>query len=216
MTDLEKNIYNTFLQVTSIYRNKPFKLRKDFSKFEEEPNYIFIKKLSIFFNKHNIPLRQYFEAPYRIYNDAVYFDLAYYSSPRAIKAYTLYKNQLQHINPDQCVDSVKKSLEFITRFCIEKRIQLIDYITHSSGSIPDWVGHIKNGHIDIFSLMEFVGVFKKINSFTEEERELLLGKIGTEFLKYRDAYNHSKLLKPFLTKAFLKLQNLIFKRLQDL
>ncbi len=215
MTDLEKNIYNTYLQVTGTFRNKPFKLRKDFSNFESDPNYTFIRRLGILFTKHNLPLRQYFEAPYRIYNDAVFFDLSYYSSPRAIKAYTMYKKQLQQIDPDKCIDEVKSSLTFITNFCIKNKIQLSDYVNHSSGAIPEWVVHIKNGDVNIFSLMEFSGIFKKLNTLTSEEKELLLGNIANDYFKYRDAYNYSKNLKPFLMKAFIKLQNLIFKRLQE-
>lgn len=215
MTDLEKNIYNTFLQVTGTFKKKPFKLRKDFSDFEKEPNYVFVKRLSVFFTKHNIPLKQYFEAPYRIYSDAVYFDLGYYSSPRAIKAYTMYKKQLQHLDPDKCLDEVKKSLVFITNFCLTNKIQLSDYINFSTGAIPSWISHIKDGSVNIFSMMEFTGLFKKLNILTSEEKELLLGNIANDYFKYRDAYNFSKTLKPFLTKAFTQLQNLIYKRLQE-
>ena len=39
MTDLEKRIYNKHLAVSRSLRNKPFKLKGDFTGFEENPKY---------------------------------------------------------------------------------------------------------------------------------------------------------------------------------
>ena len=51
MTEFEKIIYNTFLETSKKVNNKPVRYRKDFTKFEENENYIYINKLSAFFTK---------------------------------------------------------------------------------------------------------------------------------------------------------------------
>ena len=215
MTEFEKQIYNSYLAITRQIKNKPFKKRVNFENFEQTPEYLLVKRLCILFSKHKeIDIKTYFEAPYKIYQDASFFDLGYYSSPRAVKAYTLYRKILNSNNPDDCVDEVKKSLEFLTKFCIESNIQLLDYTKHSSGSIPTWVEHIKRNQIHPYTLMEFTGIYKTLNTLTPEEQEILLGSFASDYFKFRDKYNNSNTLKPLLQKAFFKLQNLIFKRLQ--
>ena len=52
MTDFEKKIYNKHLAISRSIRNKAFKLKKDFSNFEADTRYMYIKKLSIFFSKY--------------------------------------------------------------------------------------------------------------------------------------------------------------------
>lgn len=215
MTEFEKQIYNTFLSTTKRIKNKPYKKREDFTGFENDVKYLSIKRLCILFSKHkDIDINLYFEAPYKIYNDATYFDLAYYASPRAIKAYTLYKKQIESSNPDEFIEEVKQSLLFLTDYCCTNNILLDDYVKQGSGVVPLWVEHVKSNKIHPYSLMELSGVYKTLNTLNEEEQTLLLGNFGTDYLNYRDRYNNSIKLKKFLQEATHKLQNLIFKRLQ--
>ena len=99
MTDFEKLIYNHFLEVSKKVNNKPVRYRKDFSNFSDE-DYIYVNKLSRFFNKFkNINIKDFFEAPYFVYNEN-YFSLKFYLSPKAIKAYTNYSDNYILNNPD--------------------------------------------------------------------------------------------------------------------
>jgi hypothetical protein len=101
MTNLEQRIFNKHLAVSRSLRNKPFKLRQNFDNFEQDPKYIHIKRLSIFFSKYpDVNMDTYFLSPYKLYPDVQYFDLAYFASPRAIKSYTIYKQQLFQESPD--------------------------------------------------------------------------------------------------------------------
>ena len=154
MTDFEKQIYNLYLKVSRSAANKPSKRRENFDGFEQDPKYISIRRLTTLFTKHKeIDIHLYFEAPYKIYKDVNFFDLAYYASPRAIKAYTLYKKQIESNDPDSFIDDVKKSLKFIALFCISKKLQLIDYINYTEGLFPVWMEHIKTNQINPYSCL---------------------------------------------------------------
>ena len=216
MTDFEKYIYNCYITTTRRVKNKPSRTRENFDHFESDPKYLHVKRIAILCSKHKeIDIDLYFEAPYRIYKDVEFFDLSYFASLRAIKAYTLYKKQLQNTDPDLLIDSVKKSLLFITKFCIENKIQLIDYINITNGTTPTWVEHVKCNSIIPYSLMELNGLYTSINKLTPEEQDLFLGAFGTNYLHYRDRYNNCKKLKPFLIQTTFKLKNTIFNHLQN-
>jgi len=216
MTDFEKQVYNCYLTTTRKVKNKPCKRRDNFDNFETDARYMLVKRLTVLFLKHKeIDLQLYFEAPYKIYKDVEFFDLNYYASMRALKAYTLYKKQLEASDPDLLIERVKESLKFLTKYCIDNNIQLIDYIEHTNALIPIWVEHVKSNLISPYCLMELTGVYSSINKLTLEEQSMFLGAFGTNYLHFRDKYNNSKTLKPFLQKITLKLKNTIYKHLQN-
>lgn len=215
MTNLEAKIYNTHLIISRSLKNKPFKVKKNFEGFEEDPKYLAVKRLQNFFTRYpDIDMTVYFKAPYKLYNDVEYFDLNYFASPRAIKSYTLYKQLLTKTLPDNQINEVKESLVFISRFCLENKIQLHDY-SHFEKNTSEkcWVYHIKENKINPYSLMEFENIFGYINQMPEDTRELFLGDFGKNFLEYRQKYINSEKLRPFLTKAFIKLKLFIDKNL---
>jgi len=212
---LEVRIYNTHLAISRSLRNKPFQLKKSFEGFDKDPKYLFIKRLFNFFSRYpEIDLSVYFASPYKLYPDVAYFDLNYFASPRAIKTYTLYKQMLQMTSPDEQLDEVKKSLLFISKFCIKNRIQLHDYLAFKeTGSENSWVYHFKKNEINIYSLMEFSNLSSYINEMAEDTKEFFLGNFGKNFLDYRQKYINSEKLKPFLSSAFLALKLFIDKNL---
>lgn len=215
MTNLETRIYNTHLAISRSLRNKPFKIKKSFEGFEEDPKYVAIKRLSNFFSRYpDIDMASYFKAPYKLYTDVEYFDLNYFASPRAIKSYTIYKQLLTKTSPDSQYDAVKESLLFISKFCIQNKIQLHDYLQYKeNGSENSWTCHIKKNQINPYSLMEFDNVSSYINEMAEDTREFFLGDFGKNFLEYRQKYMNSEKLRPFLTKAFIKLKLFIDKNI---
>jgi hypothetical protein len=217
VTELEKRIYNKHLAVSRSLRNKPFKLKSDFKGFQENIKYQSIRRLSVFFNKYpDVDMDTYFMAPYKLYADTAYFDLSYFASPRALKAYTTYKQQLEQLSPDKQLPEVKESILTISKFCIANKIQLYDYpFFKSKGMGPEWVYHLKSNKINPYSLMEFTGIFNYINEMPFDERELLLGSFGRNYLDYKSKYNSSKTLRPFLSAASEKLKHFIDKSLNS-
>jgi len=125
MTEVEKIIYNNFLEVSKKVNNKPVKYIKNFDNFPDE-NYIIVSKLSNFFYKFkHLKIKDFFEAPYFVY-DENYFDLKFYLSPKAIKAYTLYNDKFLLNNPDNVntLSKIQESIKFIYNYCKENNITL--------------------------------------------------------------------------------------------
>jgi hypothetical protein len=217
VTELEKRIYNKHLAISRSLRNKPFKLKNDFTNFENDSKYVHIKRLSNFFTKHSdVNMDTYFYAPYKLYEDVQYFDLGYFASPRAIKSYTIYKQQILEQSPDSQKSDIKNSLIFISRYCLQNKIQLHDYPDHKDKSIePSWVYHIKENKINPYSIMEFPNIFTFISEMPQDERDILLGNFGRNFLEYRTRYMNSKELRPYLAKAIITLKLFIDKNLNS-
>jgi len=217
MTELEKIIYNKHLAVSKSLRNKPFKLRNNFEDFENNSKYIFVKRIANLFARHpEIDIDMYFSAPYELYKDVEYFDLNYFASPRAIKTYTIYKQELLFTSPDNQIESIKKSLHFIVHYCLDKKINLEDYSHYKeSGLQPIWIYHIKRNKINPYVIMEFPNIVNFINELEKEERNLLLGQFGDNFFTYKNNYLTSKKLRSFLSEAFLKLKFFVDKNLNS-
>ena len=156
MNNFEKIIYNNFLEVSKKVNNRPVKYRKDFNNFPDD-KYIFINKLSSFFNKFdNIKIKDFFEAPYFVYGEN-YFDLKFYLSQKAIKAYTLYNDNYILNNPDSIntLNKLKESVSFIYKYCKDKKIELKDYLNYKEGDFNVFLKHIKNRDINFFILFSF-------------------------------------------------------------
>jgi hypothetical protein len=217
VTHIEKTIYNKHLAVSRSLRNKPFKLKRDFTDFESDSRYIAVRRISTLINKYpDIDLDTYFMAPYKLYKDVEYFDLNYFASPRAIKSYTIYKQELTHKNPDNQWDDVRKSLHFIGLFCIKNKIDLTEYPNFKlTGSEPEWVYHIKRNEINIYSLMEFSGIYDLIYKMPADIKELFLGNYGVNFADFWSQYNRSSKLRYLLQDAFIALKLFIDKDLNS-
>ena len=169
MNDFEKAIYNYFLEVSKKVNNKPVKYRQNFDNFPDE-NYIIVNKLSRFFKKFNhINIKDFFEAPYFVYNEN-YFELKFYLSPKAIKAYTLYNDNYLLNNPDneKTLEKLQDSIKFIYNYCKLKNININNYINHREGEYNVFLKHVKKRDINIFILFSFKS-FEKIISKIDNE-----------------------------------------------
>lgn len=91
MTGLEKHVYNRWLYNTRKHTGKPVRLRKNWDKFEERPEYANVKKLAMLFKKYdNIDIDDWFVAPYVIYSDKIQYDLKQYTLMKQFQTYRLY------------------------------------------------------------------------------------------------------------------------------
>jgi hypothetical protein len=101
----KQRIYNDHLATSRSMRDKPFRIRKNFENFDKDKE-IYLDRLNKFFGSYpNIDIKEYFSAPYYLYDDVDYFDLEYFTTQKAKKDYAQYMNQLG-----------------ITKFDIENRI----------------------------------------------------------------------------------------------
>jgi len=107
ISDFEKYIYNQHLKITRQHNKQPYTLRKNFNDLADKET-ICLKKLSHFFNKHTkITPADFFTASYNLYKDEKYLDLCSFNTLKAVKAYTIYCNNINNLDPDS-----DKQLEF--------------------------------------------------------------------------------------------------------
>jgi len=174
----ESHIYNNFLIAHRKHKNLPFKLRKDFNNIEEDKVFL-LKKLSSFFkNYKNINYQEFFEAPYKVYGGEFY-DLSYFISPKAIKAFTLYQKQKQQDDPDniEILNYTLNSLKFIKNFCKENNISPIQYLNHKTGIVNTYLLHLKEHKINFYSLFGYTNFFNFFKKNNYEELKFLLGDV---------------------------------------
>lgn len=216
ITELEKCLYNKHLAVSRSIKNKPFKIKKDFSDLVGTEKHKYLKKISILFKKHpEISFDVFFQAPYRLYPDVEYFGLDYFSTMRAVKAYTTYKKTLFLQDPDAQLEQVKESLHFISKFCIENKIHVHQYPFHKSADLFSWMVHYKQNKINIYSIMEFNGVLSAVQSLAEDVQKFFVSDFVEQFRSLYLMYNSSTKLKPYLHKALVVVSNFVASQLTN-
>jgi len=154
----EQNIYNQYLIVSRSIHNKPFRLRKDFDKFDTEKE-VAVKRLQLFFSKYpHISINEFFKAPYIAFDKDEHFDLNFYNTPVARKAYTIYtkKLELESADSEFNITAVLTSLKFIKEYCKDKNIDIEEYITFNDNAyIPQFFVHLKEHKVSFYSLLGF-------------------------------------------------------------
>jgi|GEM_PF-636666 len=205
-------LYNTYLAVSRSSRNKPFKIRNDFDKFEDTEEYFHLNKIAMFLRQFpQIKVRQFFSAPFELYKDTEYFDLKFFTTQRAVHAYTTYMKQLQEESPDSehHIQFIKDSLRFIGMFCIKNGIHLADYITHSGGVTSSWMKHIKEHNVSIYALFEYSQLFDIIRKTPKDELELLLGNILLGLSSYKNKYDMSRDARRVVQEGFKRVAKVV-------
>jgi hypothetical protein len=202
ITQEEKNIYNTFLVASKKSKNKPFKLRQDFSKLDDEI-YIALKKLGSFFkNNKNISLNDYFWAPYEVYSKDEYFDLSFYNTRKAIIAYTQYLRQkeTQDADSEGCINDCKAGLKNIYTFCAEQNLTLNEYKELNNTSIPIFLVHLKEHKIN-FYILHGLSIEQHIKRIEPELLDFYCKDFYDIYYKTRTKYTTSTKLKHTIKKA---------------
>ncbi len=195
-------------------KNKPFKLKKDFSNIVNTDKHKFLKRISVLFQKHpEITPDTFFRAPYKLYPDVEYFGLDYFSTMRAVKAYTTYKKQIFLQDPDSQIEQVKDSLKFIAQFCIEHRLYFHQYPYHRTTDLFTWMQHYKQNKINAYSVMEFPNIFSSVKSLAEDIQKIFVSEFVEQFQNLYTSYNKSQELKPYIQKAIPVLSNFVERQL---
>ena len=216
ITELEKLLYNKHLAISRSTKNKPFKIKKDFKDIIDTDKHKFLKRISILFKKHpEIDPELFFKAPYELYKDVEYFGLDYFSTMRAVKAYTTYKKQTFIQNPDSQLEQVKQSLYFMTKFCIDNKIYLHQYPYHRSSDLFTWMTHYKQNKINLYALFEFPDVFSSAQTLAEDVRRFFVSNFIEQFKNLYIQYHNSKSIKPYLKKTIPILNNFVREKIVD-
>jgi len=216
LTDLEKHLYNKHLAVSRSIKNKPFRFKKDFSDIANTEKAKYLKRISTLFRKHSeIDPNTFFKAPYVLYPDVEYFGLDYFSTMRAIKAYTTYKKQLFLTDPDTQLDEVKKSLHFIAKFCVEQNIYFYQYQFHKTADMFTWMKHYKENKINIYSMFGFSNIFSSVKSLAQDVQAFFVSDFVEQFKNLHTLYNNSVKLKAYIEKAYPTLEIFVENQLTN-
>lgn len=206
MTQLEKNIYNTYLKTIRSSQNKPYKFRKNFQDFENNENYTRIKKIANLLVKcPHILLDDYFVAPYKIYEideDSVY-TLDFYASMKALGCYKKYMLQKELSDPDEehQIEFIKRSFQFILKYCSENQITFDEYLHYKTGFTHEWMKHYAEKKISLLCLLEFDFIYDIIMGIEEEHRKILLGDLDNRFYTIKGKYLKSVKAKKIVKKG---------------
>ena len=213
MTDLEKSIYNTYLKILRTSQNKPFTARKNFKDFESNANYGKVRKISnVFKSCPHISIQDYFIAPYEVYTldeDGTVYNLDFYASMKALGCYKQYMKIKELCDPDEAhqLEFIKKSFQFILKFCMENNITFNDYRNYKTGLTYDWMKHYAEKKISLICLLEYDNIYDMIMGMEEEHRKLLLGDLEERFYKIKGNYLNSSKAKAIVNKAIEILNN---------
>lgn len=217
ITELEKLLFNKHLAVSRSEKNKPFKLKKNFNDIIDTDKHKHLKRISILFSKHpEINPDTFFKAPYRLYPDVQYFGLDYFSTMRAVKAYTTYKKQIFLQDPDSQLEQVKESLKFIAHFCIENNLYFHQYPYHRTTDLFTWMQHYKQNKINAYSVMEFPNIFSSVKSLAEDIQKIFVSEFIEQFQNLYMSYNKSQELKPYIQKAIPVLSDFVERQLTSI
>jgi hypothetical protein len=204
MTDFQKRIYNSHLAISRKMRDKPFRIRKDFSDMDQT-KLDRLASLERFFNSYqNIKIDDYFAAPYVIFEDDDYFDLDFYLTSKAKKAYSQYMKKIEMDDPDSesSLNRLVDSLKFVKNFCKEKNLTLKEYPLYIEDALPNMIDHLKNHHINMYAL-HALGVTK-----IEVENRILdfiFSDFWISFQKTKNKFYLSKKMKEFSKQAIDKI-----------
>jgi len=204
----EKIIYNTFLKISRSQAGLPYRYRKQWHGFEETPQYQYVLRLKNFFLRNkSVDIKEFFSAPFTIYPGESGFDLSFYSSPKAIKIYTLAQKKKLFLPPDDIfhLTNIAKGIKYIWRFCNEKNIQITDYPRFKEGIQPVFISHLKNRRISIYNLFAFEHFEKELSACDSDVSRFILGELYDNIPVFRTKFLTSKKAKVLAVEGLKKI-----------
>ena len=211
VTDFEQHIYNTHLRVQRTNKNQPYKNRKDFSDLDPRVQ-LQLKKISNLLAKYpHINLNEFISAPYKIYTDEKYFDLDFYISLKAIKAYTVYQQKKLFLEPDsdEQLEYIKNSLQFILSFCRDNNIEIDDYITHKTNDTFSFLLHLKEHRVNVYCLLGVTNFDKIIKTVDYDLLSFIIGsELANNIPLFKVKFLNSKKARTFVELGIQKLKNI--------
>ena len=210
ITAPQRSIYNQHLASYKSQQGKPYTYKKDFSDIEDKKPEVCVTlaKLDLFFRNHPaVNRKQFFAAPYGIYDDVDYYNIGYYTSQAAIKSYTLHLKQLRGQSPDSAaqVELIRDSLVYIKDFCTKYSIGIKDYFKASQGVVPAWVVHYAEHNVSAYALLGFTyfnfQIKSLIFSIPPDEIEFFLSDLLENYSTYMEKLDNSTTAKTLVLKG---------------
>jgi|TARA_R110000787_G_scaffold336_8_gene1263 hypothetical protein len=214
ITEFDKRVYNLYLSSVRSCQNKPYTLRKNFDGFVDDDKFAYLKALSSRFSKTpHLMCKEYFSAPFTL-GDEGHFDLKYYSSMRAVGAFSRLSKSSENRPPDEQLDYLKQSFLFIYKFCKDHELKLNDYAYHKSVALEDCLRHIKDHKVSIYVAFSIPSVYTVLVNLEADVFHLYFGDISIVELQRK--YERSKVAKQFCQNTSAKIATRVDEFLANL
>ena len=203
ISENQKQIYNSFLYTSRKVKDKPCRLRQDFSSIDTTTELV-LKKLDILFSRYqHIKYNDFFIAPYMVHSKEEYYDLSFFKTQRAIKCYSLYMAQKELADPDNesTITDCKQGCSFIYNFCKENSLTLSQYKTHTTGSVPIILQHLKDHKIN-FYVLQGLEVHKLLQTTEPQIVNFVINDFYKIYTETKNNFIKSNKLKPVIRAAF--------------
>lgn len=209
ISTFEQQIYNCHLKH---FRNGGgWKPRKDFSDISDSVK-LNLSKLNHFFAKFkHISPDDFFAAPRILHPEEPTPSLKFFTTRAAIKTYTLSQKQKINQSPEKQLDNIKKGLEFIIKFCLEKQISLEEYILFKEDHNFVWLEHYRTYQINPYCLMEILD-FTQLSNMTQDA--IWEPNLVDHFFAFRNRYHLSSQVKTLIKEATSKIRLLLKNNIQ--
>lgn len=164
--------YNLHLKTVRSFKNKPYRLKKDFSDLEKNPSYKHYQNVTNFFNEnHTINPTLYFQATAFFHDKEDWIPIKEYTTSRSLTNYVQYISNLNSKDLDDSIDDLKSSYIFIYKFCVENGIPFNEYLDYKEGvaNIPVFLIHHKRRDINIHFLFVFEEFFIKLKQVYKDK-----------------------------------------------
>ena len=213
MTELEKNVYNTYLRVSRTRSGKQFKYRKNFDNFEDNKSYVPVKKIAKLLANHpHININDYFNAPYEVYpekNHDYGYDISFYTGLKATSCYSIYKKMQDDREPDEQIKEIKDSFYFIYKFCKENKIDLDQYLEHMTNTERTFMLHLRERKVNIYSLLGFSNFDNVMSKIDPNIGKFVIGHLYSSLDLYRTRYYNSTITINVVCEAKEKLTKIL-------
>jgi hypothetical protein len=189
-----EDIYNTYLRISRSKKNLPYKLRKDFKNIQSEEIYPSLLRLENFFKRNQyVNLNDFFEAPFLIYEDESFFNLNFFLTQKAIKAYNIFQRKKTYLDPDSEIQlkAVSDGVFFIYQFCKTNKIKLTEYSKHKTNTMNSVFIHLKEKNISIYNCLALPNFQSSVNEQNFELLEFMLGDIVSKISIFRTKFYSS-------------------------
>jgi hypothetical protein len=206
ITSFEEMLYNEYLKASRSSKNKPYKLRKDFSDISPEV-IVTLKRISrLLLKLTNIKPVDFFKAPFALYPED-YFDLKFFTTQKALKMYTTFMKTLESSDPDslQLLEQTRDSLLYIQRFLRDENISLDEYCHHKTNLLPTFLLHLKERSINFYALFALPNVERVLKDQDKDVikfmfDESFFDKYSTYFTRFLQS-KKCKLLVNYVLKS---------------
>jgi len=225
MTKFQQLIYNLHMMAYRKSQDKPYKFRANFDGFQEEKPEDFVALLKLeklFKSTPRLNPHLYFVAPYRIYPDAGFLNLQYFLGAKAIKAYTVFVNQLKQSDPDDKdqIEYILSSLKTLKDYCIENNVTLKGYLGQTNNIMCRWM--IDNIHNTISPYvmlgltnygLDIIGDITK--TLSQDVAEMLFQELLDNLTEYKMKLFKSKTARRLVFEGLKKINDMVNTHLQN-